>query len=460
METHRPNDRLRTLMKRAGMSNSGLAARVCALGADHDLSLRYNHISVRAWLEHGRRPKGATPYLIAEVLSRKLGQPVTIFDIGFEDTGHNAAQAMVYPEGASDSFDSIAVLLRSDLSRSKTDPASSVQPEAWNELMVRWLLSAQDDEDELRLLTRDDVSLTATAVESVRATTRAFSELDYQFGGGHARSAVLQYLSTDVTPLLRAANPASPVGRDLLAAGAALLRLVGWTAYDIGLHGAAQGYLTQALRLAAASGDRALGGRVLAGMSHQANFLGYHDQAVNLARSARRGAATQATPTAFALFAAMEARALAAKGDEAGCLAALRVAESSFEQREPKNDPTWLTYFDEAELAAEFAHCFRDLGRGAESERWAAHSVDSSKSLYVRSLSFCRTVLATAHIQQGKLEQGLAVATGVVEGTAALRSVRCRAYVLDFTARLDIYSQHQPVASFIEQTKDALARSA
>jgi hypothetical protein len=54
------------------------------------------------------------------------------------------------------------------------------------------------------------------------------------------------------------------------------------------------------LRLANAGGDRMLGGRILAGMSHQANFLGYFDHAINLARAAQRGAAGHATPTAMA----------------------------------------------------------------------------------------------------------------------------------------------------------------
>lgn len=70
--------------------------------------------------------------------------------------------------------------------------------------------------------------------------------------------------------------------------------------------------------MAKAAGDRALCGRILSGMSHQANFVGHHTQAVDLARAAQRGAKDHATSTAMALFHAMEARGLASLGDEKG----------------------------------------------------------------------------------------------------------------------------------------------
>ena len=65
--------------------------------------------------------------------------------------------------------------------------------------------------------------------------------------------------------------------RDTTAAVDALTRLAGWTAYDTGAHGLAQRYLFQAFRLAKAAGDKPLCGRILAGMSHQANFLGHYE---------------------------------------------------------------------------------------------------------------------------------------------------------------------------------------
>jgi len=450
-----PNEQLAAVMSRAGCSHKGLARRVCQVGAEHGVELRYDHVAVGRWLD-GTQPRGLAAHFLAMALSRKLGEPVEPRDIGMARGSVTALSTVEYAEHTSDALDQVTGLLHSDLA-GQSQHVPQLRPEAWNELMVRWLLAPDDHDDPIE---RDQpTQVTAAAIEAVRVTTDVFSKLDYQFGGGHARLAVLHYVNTDVTPLVRSADPESPLGRELLAAAAALLRLVGWTAYDTGLHGMAQRYLAQALRLADAAGDRMLGGRILAGMSHQANFLGYHDHAADLARAAKKGARASATPTAMALFSAMEARALAAKGDPAGCLSALTRAEKWLERRAPQNDPQWLIYFDEAELAAEFAHCFRDLGRGADAEKWARQSVAASESFYVRSLSFCRTVLATSYIQQGDVEQGLFVATEVVATTAALRSARCRSYVRDFLNRLDAFPRQPEVLDFVQQVRQTLPAS-
>jgi hypothetical protein len=92
--------------------------------------------------------------------------------------------------------------------------------------------------------------VTRGAIDAVRETTEAFSRLDYRFGGGHARSALIQYLTAEVEPVLKRASPDTELGRQFFIEVAALLRLAGWQAYDIGRHGLAQQYLTQGLELA------------------------------------------------------------------------------------------------------------------------------------------------------------------------------------------------------------------
>jgi hypothetical protein len=319
--------------------------------------------------------------------------------------------------------------------------------DAWPDMMVRWLVSPAPG-----LLDPRDQERCGSA-EAVRITTDVFSELDYRFGGGHARRAMVTYFESEVAPTISAANPDSSSGRELLAAAAALLRLIAWMAYDSGLHGAAQRYFTHALRLAQAAGDRALGGRILAGMSHQANFLGYFDHAVNLARAAARGAQGHATPTGMALFSSMEARAHASKGDSSACLAALGDAERWFSRRNADNDPYWLRYFDEAELAAEHAHSFRELGMPQLSGEHAIQALAHHGPIYVRSCSFVRTVLAESLVAQGDLDHGLTLATEVA-GTAAwgLRSARTIAYVQGLVRRLEPYQRESAVRQFVEQT--------
>ena len=355
MSLEQPNTRLHTVIRRAGLSNEALARRVVDVAAENGFDASYNHISVRRWLD-GSRPRGLVPHFVAVALSRKLCEPVTLADIGMEEVDGPLAIEAAYPQDIDGSIRGIVALIRADVAGSVTVTSPSVASDVWPDLMVRWLTMPEGG-----LLDPQVVRATGLA-EAVRTTTEVFSQLDYRFGGGHARRAMVSYFESDVAPALRAANPDSPADRELLAASAALLRLIAWTAYDSGLHGAAQRYFLHALRLAHAAGDRALGGRVLAGMSHQANFLGHYEHAVNLARSAAHGARSQATPTAMALFHSMEARALASKGDRQATMQALRDAENCFARRSPGDDPYWLQYFDEAELAAEHSHAFRELG--------------------------------------------------------------------------------------------------
>jgi hypothetical protein len=249
-------------------------------------------------------------------------------------------------------------------------------------------------------------------VEAFELALGMFTQLDFKFGGGYARSALVEFIRAEVAPLILRPEGRSPAS---LCAAAALLRLAGWTAYDTGAHVLARTYWNQGLHLAGAAGDRALGGRILACMSHQANFLGYHQQAVNLARAAQHGIGGHGTPTALALFHAMEARGLAGVGDRAGVERALLAAESWFERRTPENDPVWLRYFDRAELAAEFAHSYRDLGIASKAIEYGKIAVYDADDAYARSISFCQCVLAAGHLGAGDVEQGLVLAQTAVD---------------------------------------------
>src|SRR3954452_869830 len=77
------NQRLAALIEEAGFSHAGLARRVDQLGQEHGLDLRYDKTSVTRWLR-GQQPRGATPALIAEAFSRRLGRRLTAQDLGLD----------------------------------------------------------------------------------------------------------------------------------------------------------------------------------------------------------------------------------------------------------------------------------------------------------------------------------------------------------------------------------------
>ncbi len=226
--------------------------------------------------------------------------------------------------------------------------------------------------------------------------------------------------------------------------------LAAWMSYDSGLHGLAQRYFIQALRLAELAADRRLACSILSAMSHQATFLGHLADAANLARAAQTGLGAAATPTLMAQFQAMEARALARAGDTRGCHLALAAAERSFQAADPGRDPEFIGYFNEAELAAELGHCFRDLGDSRQAAGHAARASEQSDGEYPRSDFFAAMVLADACAGQDP-EQACHAALTALSNGRALSSARCVAYVRDFRQRLDRFGDLPAVRDFRDQ---------
>jgi hypothetical protein len=114
------------------------------------------------------------------------------------------------------------------------------------------------------------------------------------------------YLRHEVVPLLNGSH-GDPTSRMLIDVVAQFQHDVGWMAYDVGQQPLATQYFHSALRLAHAAGDRLLGARVLAAMSHQAIHLRHLRQAIDFAQAARNITRQVATPRTVAMLAAMEA---------------------------------------------------------------------------------------------------------------------------------------------------------
>jgi tetratricopeptide (TPR) repeat protein len=449
MAVKEPNHRLAALMSEAGLTNKGLAKRMTDLSnIDGGEPIAPSHTNVEKWLSGAtRRPKARTCHVLVRVLSNALGRPITVDDVGYGQVpAEGIDETLEYPDALADSITTLTQLVNYELRPSAQPDKLLVVPEAWSNLLVKWMFGS----DEERSTPAEPRPITEFDILAVHDATQMFARYDYRYGGGRPKPLVAQYLESEVLPLLPYVSPQTSLGRRYFQEVSALTRLAGWTCYDTGQHHLAQRYLFQAFRQARAAGDRPLAGRILAGMSHQANFLGYYEQAVHLARGAAQGAREQATPTAMSLFHSMEARALSSQGNESEATAAMLEAEKQLSASNPDDDPEWIRYFDLAELNAEFAHCFRDLEKPDLATEHAAKSIEVSDSLYVRSLSFCRTVLATSYLQANEVEQAIATAGEVVNTAAGLKSYRVNMYLDEFRARLHQHSDSPAVAEFEE----------
>ena len=146
------------------------------------------------------------------------------------------------------------------------------------------------------------------------------------------------------------------------------------------------------------AGNRLLGGRILAAMSHQAIYLGNRRQAIDFAQAARNLTRQVATPRVIAMEAAMEACAHAAAGDAGQCHRALGdAAEAVALLTIDQDDPDWLD-FDEGGYWGHAARAYRDLGELRKAEECAARSVGLCLPEHSRTRAQRTTIQATAHL--------------------------------------------------------------
>ncbi|MFG2006196.1 hypothetical protein ACGFNU_44310 [Spirillospora sp. NPDC048911] len=445
-----PNQRLADLIDEVGISHLALAKRICRVAEEWRESVRPAHTQVGRWIA-GQQPRGATPALIAEALSRKLGRRVTLADIGMAGTTTSPEVGLSFSHTTEDLIETVIELWTADLQRRKF-LLGSVDVTALTHPAFEWLLASAASPRARE--GRRQVGM--SDVEAIRSTSAMFAGLDNRFGGAHSRTAAVQYLSDQVTPLL-SGSYSSSIAAALFSAVAEFNLSVAWMAYDSGLHGLSRRYFLQALALAHHAGDRLFGASTLSAMSHQANYLGEHRHALNLARAASHGIQHHDEPLLEAQFAAMQARAAAAMPNAADeCLDALGIAEAAWERHRAGEEPEWISYFDESELADEFAHCFRDLGQPARSHEYATQCLAAGDEEYARSRTFSRIVLATSLLDQGEVEEACTVATRTLPRVQETASVRCTTYLRDFHVRARPYATHPAVTAFTEQARPLL----
>ncbi|MFI1582189.1 transcriptional regulator [Embleya sp. NPDC020630] len=444
--TRQPNERLTALIQEAGCSNAGLARRVNMCGAEHGMDLRYDKTSVARWLR-GQQPRGAVPNLIAEAIGRKLGRPVTVEEIGMADGRSLATNVgLQFAATPAATVEVVTELWRSDVNRRDFLLNSSVAVAALVAPSRDWLITEPDPQVARIGGPRVGVS----DIEAVCATTDMLSALDHRFGAGHIRPVVVHYLGSVVTQLLNGTY-SDETGRALFAAVARLTELAGYMAVDTGQPGLAQRYYIQALRLTQAAGDRAYGGYVLAaGMSHLAGSLGNPREITQLARAAQEGAKHEATPTTQAMFHAAEARGHALLGDARACEGSLARAQSAMDLALPDEDPAWISHFSQAYLSDEFAHCYRDLDRPRQAEAAARAALEGHADTRVRRRAVDTLLLATAHLQQNRLDEACAVGAEALDLVGRLHSARGLEYLKDFQRRLEPYRDEPLVREFAE----------
>jgi hypothetical protein len=448
-----PNERLLDLIHEAGFSHKGLARRINDLGKARGIAgLSYDHSSVIRWLK-GEHPRHPAPKLAAEVFSLTLARPITEADLGFPNTHDFPELGLRFTPSLPDTIETVTTLWRSDVERRQFIVNATFAAGVYASSAIRWLTTPTP----ASALTKPSRQVGKADIEAIREVTKTFLRLDNLFGGGRARPTVVRYLHDEVAPLLRQGNYSDTVRDELFAAAAELTRLAGWMAYDLEQHGLAQRYLIQALRLAGEAQDHALGGEILAGMSHQAVYVGQPDDALDLARAAQVSAGKAGLPALLAESLIMEAHAHAINKDASACARALNAAEHAFAKSQT-DTPAWLGYFDEAYMAAKFGHCFRELSDSAQAEHFARRSLDMVDG-YTRGRTFNVLLLANAHLQQRNLDEACAAGRQALDLAAGLNSARAVRYTRDLRRRMTPFGKQPSISEFQELAHELLPAS-
>ncbi|MFI7203876.1 hypothetical protein [Micromonospora aurantiaca (nom. illeg.)] len=445
------NHHLQAVLTEAGyaQARAAFARQVNLRGQAHGLALRYDAASVYWWLR-GRRPDDPVPQVIAEVLTRRLGRPVGVDELGFTTGGQLAGLGLTFATDLEDTRTTVADLWRQQVARHDVLSTVPFVAAATADAGWRWHFDPRDPDASHRGGRR----VTLSDVDALRACQQQFLDLDRRHGGGRFRAFLAEWLHREVEPMLHGSYT-DKVGRQLFAAVAELTGQVAFMSYDIGDHGWAQRHFIQSLRLAKAADHAGFGAHILANMSTQAVYLQQPGEAVRLARAAVDGGRGRAHTSVMARLHTAEACAHAIADDARSCTAALRLAEDATGKTSGTDQPAWAGYFTPAHLAGTAIRCLRDLGRTAEALRWADQALDLGEGS-VRTRALHTALIASVYATGSAVEPEHAGQLGhdALDLAGRVRSRRVTDRITDLAQRLAAYRGNPVVDGFLRRARD------
>ncbi|MEU0132105.1 transcriptional regulator [Streptomyces sp. NPDC006289] len=411
-----PNVLLESLIDEAGVSRAGLAGHVNQAGRARGLSLRYEHTAVSRWLK-GQRPRGQVPDLICDVLGRRLRRPVTLDDIGMGVTG---VFTPARDGGLSGFVEHATALWRSD---DQQRPHLAAVPVVTGTTAVMPVWEWENPPEDADVARPGPSRVGRADIAMLRAARAHYEQMYRKTGGIATRSRVVGFLNAEAAPLLRGGY-GDATGRQLHRATAGLVAVAGICAYDSDAHGLAQRYFHQALRLAKASGDRGLGGYVIALLVNQSLHLADFRRSVAFAEAALRAAGPHITPALAADLHAMQAKAYARLGDSRAALECIRHAEAEAGRIRTGGEPDETGYVQPGLVNVQVAEALLSLGDLAGAREHAAVAVRSPA--HDRGTVHRLAMLTHLELLQGEAEKAAGTACEMAERARGMESRRLR----------------------------------
>lgn len=275
--------------------------------------------------------------------------------------------------------------------------------------------------------------------------------MDDFVAGGDLHALVEQELRSTAA-LLRQASYTERFGRRLLAAIGELCQLAGWVVGDAGQYALAAHYYGVGVNAAHAADNPGLAGNLISTLAYQVANVGNPREAVLLAQSADAGG-MQATPTVRALFKERLAWACAKAGERRSTERALAAVETAYEQRGPGDEPEWVYWLDEDEIAVMAGRCYVQLRQAERAVPLLSSVLAHYDERHTRELALYTSWLAEAQLQLGAVDEAAVAATRTLELTTQISSARSNDRVNLLRRKLQQYKDVPAVADF-----EAMAR--
>lgn len=272
-------------------------------------------------------------------------------------------------------------------------------------------------------------------VAAVRMMTGTLGDAASELGGGHARHLAVRYLTEDVRRWLDGRYTES-VGRDLFAATAELVHLIGWMARDEGNVGLSQRYLVHSVRLATEAGENELAATALRGLADQAIDLGHIPTAVRLAQACEERGKRLKNPKALAYYRNTLARAAAADGDRTTAGTMLRSAEAAIEQAETAPGQSWASHYSHGRWAHDSGMIHARLGDLTAAEEHLHRALDIHGLDRKRTRAIVLADLGHVQLKRGDTETALTTWSEFLDYSAGVQSTKIADGLATMAARL------------------------
>jgi hypothetical protein len=416
-----------------------------------------------SWLRHGYCPYQPTADTVADVLSERLGRPVSAAELW-----PDRAQPAMAPTSAGDRLGTpwqhaaVATELGA-MARAGEAERHAIRPLREAALVTAALDGLEHSPAPLRAVTGGERVL-PPMMDLIVDHIAALRRLDDRQGGG---ALSVRYVSGELSTLvglIKRAGYTREVGERLHAAAADLAQLAGWMHFDAGALGAAQRYFFLGLRAARADRDPSSAANILGMLAYQTALGGQSREAIGLAQAAAHAA--RGTSTAMRARAAGRlATAHAAAGDLHGFRAAAEQARELLEQRTREEEPAALYYLSQDQLAAEAGQALSGLAAGAPgSKRLLGEAIELLQPLasvgpdaaYQRSALLHGYYLAQAHVRRDELEQACQAGRQALDRLPSVQSRRCRTLLVQLASDLAPRRRNPWVADFLPDLQRAL----